>query len=296
MTLQTEGRLSLFQVAGMGCAVTAMAGIALQFGYRFMLGLIASEGGFDILMAGKTDFSRFLLNEFGIIRSVRSMTGHAVTFGKRRMSILRLHYRGQFLVAGKAERSVLRACFQKIAPFPAMGGMARRTLSPCKGLVGTEFSHFNSGLPMTGKTEFPLVLHQQFFTCRFMRRMAVKTAALFGRGMGFRCIRVLLPIVAGKTKGGRFLSEQGLVFRSVSAVAGQTFALFRGQMYTSRCFLRSIMAFGTNRFRSFGQHSGILAAMDSMAFPAAAFLDRTVLSFGLDIIMTGQAQGALGTF
>jgi hypothetical protein len=207
VALKTEGRLPLLQIAGMGSAMSAVAGITLQIGHRLMLDLVSSEGGSHVVMTGKTYLSRLIFHELGISRSVRRVTGHAVTFSKWRVGVLPLHRGGQFLVTGKTQLSTVGTCFQEGGSFTSVGGMARRTLSPGERFMSTEQSHFNPGLLVAWQAKFPLVFDQQFLVRRFVRLMAVKATALFGRGVRHGPVGEFLPVMAGKAKGGRLLFQ-----------------------------------------------------------------------------------------
>ena len=107
--------------------------------------------------------------------------------------------------------------------------------------------------------------------------MAVKTASLLGRRMGFGSIAIFLTIMAGKAELRCLLFEQGRIFRSVPAVTGQAFALLGGCVSAS-CLLRHlIVAVQADHCRGFGQHAGIITAMYCVTRLAITFLDRTML-------------------
>lgn len=103
--------------------MSAVTGNALKIGYRFMLYLKFTGGGFHVLMAGETDPARLISHEPGIIRAMRAMTGHTVSFGKRRMGAFIGHSSSKLLVTGKAEFAACCTCLEKGTTFAAMGAV-----------------------------------------------------------------------------------------------------------------------------------------------------------------------------
>ena len=138
VAFQADGRLPHLLIGRMLRAMPAVTGIALQTGYRFMLYLVPAEGGFDVLMASEADTPRLVIHELGFIRAVRFVAEHAFTVGERWMGRIRTHCVSKFLVTVEAEFTVIRSVFEEVISLTAMGGMARRALSPAERLMDTE--------------------------------------------------------------------------------------------------------------------------------------------------------------
>jgi hypothetical protein len=101
-----------------------VAGVALHFGHRLMLELVAPDFFLGIGMTGKTKLSGLRLDELGIIGAVRPVTRQTVAVGKRLMGRLFLLTLGQAGMAGETEFSLGCRHFEKTTTVPAMGGVA----------------------------------------------------------------------------------------------------------------------------------------------------------------------------
>ena len=80
--------------------MTAMAGNTVSFSHRLMLDFVLGHLGFNFSMAVKADLARLLLDEIGLIRTMRTVTDGAFTFCKRRMRRFFSLFAGQLIMAG----------------------------------------------------------------------------------------------------------------------------------------------------------------------------------------------------
>lgn len=125
-----------------------------------------------------------------------------------------------------------------------------------------------------------------------MGEMTVEALPLFSRSVGFQCIRVNLPVVAGETEVRRLSLEQSFSSARMPAVAGQTLAFAGGFVDGQNAFtlLPLIVAVQADFRRFVAQHAVIVAGMGGVAGLAVAILDRLVLGRGRNVVMAGQTK------
>ena len=93
--------------------MTAVAGNALSFGYRFMLDPMAVYLGLNLRMTIETDLSRLVLDKTGLISAVLGVTGKTFSFSKWRMGCFLCLFGYQILMACKAEFSSICRNFEQ---------------------------------------------------------------------------------------------------------------------------------------------------------------------------------------
>lgn len=266
----------------------------LHLGHRFMLDLVIAHLSLDLRMAVEANLPCLSLDETGLIGTMGTVTGQAISFGKGRMSGLFGLFGNQVLMTGQTELPFIRGDLEQPGVIPAMGRMATRAFSPGKGSVLTEKPFFHPSLSMTGETESRLFFCQQFTPFGLVRGMTFTAKAFFGRPVRLARIGIGFPVMTGETEGRCLALEQSLAGRCMTTMAGQTLAFTGGSVDTVNTFflLPLFMTVQADLGRCLGQHTGILTGMNGMARLAISRLDRLVLRHGRDLVMTGQTKPA----
>jgi len=104
--------------------MAAVAGHTLSFGHRFMLHPVPGHPGFDILMAGKADLARLILDEAGLIGPVGAVARKAFSFRKRRMGRFFSLFNGQVFMACQAKLTIVNRNHKQTLLVTPMGIMA----------------------------------------------------------------------------------------------------------------------------------------------------------------------------
>jgi hypothetical protein len=241
-------------------------------------------------MTGQAELTWFLAEETGLIGSVRPMTGHAISGGKRLMCRFFLHFGIQFLVTVETEFTLGRTGFEQPGKVATMGVMARTAFTPGKRTVNTVSAFILLDIFMTVKAESLLSLNEQLFVGGLMGCMTVSAKSFLGRGMDLWSVGIFLPVVAGITKSGGLHFEQCRTCSLVTIMAGQALALADRGMQAASRVVRPGMTVQADFTRRSGQHAGIVAAVDGVTGPAVTILDRHVLCCCRAVFMTGQAN------
>jgi hypothetical protein len=159
-------------------------------------------------MTVQTELAGLFSYEIGLVGTVRPMTGHTFSCGKRLMRLLFFHFRSQFLVTVETEFTFGGTRFEQPGKVATMGVMAGTAFTPGKRTMNTESAFILLDIPMTVKAESFLSLHEQLFIGGLMGCMTINAETFLCRGMDLWFIGIFLPVVAGITKGGGLRFEQ----------------------------------------------------------------------------------------
>lgn len=197
-------------------------------------------------------------------------------------------------MAAQAKFAIFCRDLQKALFLPAMRGVATAAIAPGKRHVLAKESFLRAGLRMAGKTKIGLLFFEQASETGLVRGMAIKAQAFFSGHMWPGASGILLAIMAGEAKLGRFIGQKRLAFAGMPAVTGQAFALTSGSMHTSHLLfaLSLLMTIQTNFLRISREHSYMVAGVCGVAHLAVAFLNRDVLGRFRNVEMTGNTQTA----
>lgn len=165
VTAETQGRLSLVQVAIVWGTVTVVAGIALQLDYRLMLDFELFHRRSGLRMTRQAETAGLILDQFPLAGAMGGMAGETFAFGKRRMSGVRRHFAGQFFVTTETKLAISGISVKETGTLTSVGFMAGRALPAGEGPVQAEQTHFRTGLLVAGEADGGFSLLEQVADC-----------------------------------------------------------------------------------------------------------------------------------